>query len=399
MQKSENFIGTGSGFVEIIDESAIKDGYNYKVIFEDTSAINLTSNWSLIDLQSPDTVQLPGSNEELIVNPGESISFQDNIETIWVNSKETKVITPGSYTATYDTLVNKYENFRGSTPVRQGFRVQLLNDAITVDSAHTGYNDITIGETPSYAVKVFKSKNRDGIGFPGDYKIEFFPEVVGKSVADTLFPPIPSNIIPSIDRTFKVTNLTLGTEVDVVYNVISTTTSIAYNIWFKEVIDGKQWRTWSIVYRYFKPGIELPKNGSFMLTLFKQFNESDSFSFQMKGSELNTELAKQDMDKIKVVPNPYVVTHSAEQRLLSTQTSGRGEREIRFTYVPPGSKISIYTVRGELIQTLYQDNLFVGDVTWNLRTNENLDVAYGVYVYVVEAPSIGTKIDKFALIK
>jgi hypothetical protein len=105
------------------------------------------------------------------------------------------------------------------------------------------------------------------------------------------------------------------------------------------------------------------------------------------------------LDKIKVVPNPYVVTHSAEASLLSTQTSGRGEREIRFTYVPPGSKISMVTVRGELIKTLYQDDTFNGDVFWNLRTEENIDVAFGVYVYVVEAPNIGTKIDKFALIK
>jgi hypothetical protein len=79
--------------------------------------------------------------------------------------------------------------------------------------------------------------------------------------------------------------------------------------------------------------------------------------------------------------------------------SGRGEREIRFTHVPPGSKIYIYTVRGELIRTLSHDNLYIGDVYWNLRTEENLDVAFGVYVYVVETSDIGKKIGKFALIK
>ena len=77
----------------------------------------------------------------------------------------------------------------------------------------------------------------------------------------------------------------------------------------------------------------------------------------------------------------------------------RGEREIRFTYIPPGSKISIFTVRGELIKTLYHDDLYVGDVYWNLRTEENLDVAYGVYVFVVDVPEVGSKIGKLALIK
>ena len=117
------------------------------------------------------------------------------------------------------------------------------------------------------------------------------------------------------------------------------------------------------------------------------------------GATITSETAKNELDLIKVVPNPYVVTHDGESRLLSTQTSGRGEREIRFTHIPPGSKISIFTVRGELIRTLRHDDLYVGDVYWNLRTEENLDVAYGVYIFVAETPDAGSKIGKFALIK
>ncbi len=143
----------------------------------------------------------------------------------------------------------------------------------------------------------------------------------------------------------------------------------------------------------------MEQNGTLKLTTSKPFSNTDVVSFTMKGAEIDNTIAKTDMDKIKVVPNPYVVTHEAEARLLSTQTSGRGEREIRFTHVPPGSKISIFTVRGELIKTLTHDDLFVGDVYWNLRTDENLDTAYGVYVFVVESPVVGTKIGKFALIK
>ena len=67
--------------------------------------------------------------------------------------------------------------------------------------------------------------------------------------------------------------------------------------------------------------------------------------------------------------------------------------------MPPDSKISIFTVRGDLIRTLYQNDLYVGDVYWNLRTEENLDAAYGVYVYVVETTTGSKKIGKFALLK
>ncbi|HET55747.1 MAG TPA: hypothetical protein ENN33_11085 [Ignavibacteria bacterium] len=400
MSKSENFVGTGKGFVEVIDDESIRDGFRYKVIFEDSSLIKLTTNWSLIDLQTPDTVIIPSNNEVVIVNPGESISFPENVDTLIVNSSPFAVKTPGSYTAVYDTLINRHENFRGSTPVRHGFRVQLLNDAIAMDSSKTGFNQVVDSLKPDFTtVSVFKSNQRNGIGFPGDYKIEFFEETAGQSVPDTLFPPIPSNIIPARDINFKVTNLTTGKNVDIVTNVIRTATSTAHNIWFKENLDGEIWRTWRIVYQYLGVDKPLPNEGEYLLSFFKQFNAGDEFTFTLKGAELDNQLAKADLNKIKVVPNPYVVTHSAEARLLSTQTSGRGEREIRFTYIPPGSKISIFTVRGELIKELYQENLYVGDVFWNLRTEENLDVAFGVYVYVVEAPNIGTKIDKFALIK
>jgi len=34
-----------------------------------------------------------------------------------------------------------------------------------------------------------------------------------------------------------------------------------------------------------------------------------------------------------------------------------------------------------------------------LRTREGLDVAFGIYVYHVDAGSLGSKIGKFALIK
>ena len=60
---------------------------------------------------------------------------------------------------------------------------------------------------------------------------------------------------------------------------------------------------------------------------------------------------------------------------------------------------AVEKVNPQMEATLHAEELYVGDVFWNLRSDENIDVAYGVYVYVVEAPNIGTKIGKFALIK
>jgi len=39
-----------------------------------------------------------------------------------------------------------------------------------------------------------------------------------------------------------------------------------------------------------------------------------------------------------------------------------------------------------------------GTVSWNLKTKENLDIAFGVYFYVVQSP-VGNKTGKIAIIK
>ena len=88
-----------------------------------------------------------------------------------------------------------------------------------------------------------------------------------------------------------------------------------------------------------------------------------------------------------------------EPPLPPSVTSGRGERRIYFTHLPQNAKIYIFTARGEHVATLEGDNsLFNGTITWDLKTKENLDIAYGVYFYVVDSPA-GKKRGKFAVIK
>ena len=80
-------------------------------------------------------------------------------------------------------------------------------------------------------------------------------------------------------------------------------------------------------------------------------------------------------------------------------TSGRGNRKIEFQNLPADSKVKIYTARGQHIQTLvHAGSIHSGTIAWDLKTKENLDVAYGVYFYVVES-EFGSKQGKLALIK
>jgi hypothetical protein len=395
LEKSENFFGTGDAAVEIIDESDIRNGFEYQIVFEDTGLTNVTANWSLLDLQTPDTVYVPLANDTFIVNPNDSIPLPEGTDTIYVNGSPVAATGP-YYTASYHVLVDKSTTFFGETPIRHGFRPQLYNDEIFTDSLQTGFSDdISSDPEPPYNVYRFALPNPryNGYDVPNDYIIEFYNSIVDTSVADTV-----GIIIPEKEVNFRVKNLTRDKYIDFVYAIFGALSS-THSIWFKEDVQGRYVRTWRTDIRYDSVGAPLETSGTFKFTTLKPFNQQDSFLYTMTGASLDNNLAKTELDKIKVVPNPYIVTHSGEERLLSFQTSGRGEREVRFTYIPPVSKISIFTVRGELVKTLYSENLYVGDVSWNLRSEENIDVAYGIYVYVVEAPNIGNKIGKLALIK
>ena len=340
---------------------------------------------------------MPLANQTYIVNPNDSIPLPAGSDTVIVNGSKVAVTGQSYYKADYQLLIYSYKLFAGETPVRHGFRMQLYNDEIQVDTAYA--LNIPSVPPPTFEVLRFTANNPkySGYNVPNDYVIEFYDTIVDTSVVDTVGVGA-SNMVPAREVNFKVKNLTKNVYVDVV-SLKTGTLSTTYSIWFKEYVQGRYIRTWRVNIRYRTIDAPLETAGTFNILTLKPFIQNDSFFFTMKGAKIDNDLAKEQLDKIKVVPNPYVVTHQGEQRLLSTQTSGRGEREIRFTYVPPGSKISIFTVRGELVKTLLTESLYVGDVYWNLRSEENIDVAFGVYVFVIDAPGIGTKIGKFALIK
>jgi len=40
-----------------------------------------------------------------------------------------------------------------------------------------------------------------------------------------------------------------------------------------------------------------------------------------------------------------------------------------------------------------------GTQVWNMRTKDGLEIGFGVYIYYIEAPGVGEKTGKFAVIK
>ncbi|RMG30229.1 MAG: hypothetical protein D6732_16400, partial [Methanobacteriota archaeon] len=74
------------------------------------------------------------------------------------------------------------------------------------------------------------------------------------------------------------------------------------------------------------------------------------------------------------------------------------DRRIEFRNLPPKCTIRIYTLVGELVDVIEKDDN-ENFATWDLLSFEAQEIAYGVYIYHIDAPGIGTKIGRFAVIK
>ena len=90
------------------------------------------------------------------------------------------------------------------------------------------------------------------------------------------------------------------------------------------------------------------------LKLNKPFLSNDTLEFTTLAPTINKVSAKADMEKIKVVPNPYIVTNIWEPH--NPYSSGRGERQLHFTHLPSSCTIKIFNVRGQLVNTIVHNS-------------------------------------------
>lgn len=95
-------------------------------------------------------------------------------------------------------------------------------------------------------------------------------------------------------------------------------------------------------------------------------------------------LTKGDLSKILVVPNPYVVQSQFDQG----PPNGFQSPRILFTGVPASGSLWIYSVSGQFLQRLDwtpADLNGTGDLAYDLKTREGLDLGAGLYIYVIKA--------------
>jgi hypothetical protein len=143
-----------------------------------------------------------------------------------------------------------------------------------------------------------------------------------------------------------------------------------------------------------------PEAGDYlMVKTWRPFTGDDAFTFTTKAASFDQAEAKSRMDDIYVVPNPYVAYNEIEPK-NTFPNRPRGERRIYFENLPPSCTIRIYTLTGELVREIrHESSIQSGREYWNLLSKDGFGVAYGVYFAHIEAPGVGEKIIKFAIIK
>ena len=130
-----------------------------------------------------------------------------------------------------------------------------------------------------------------------------------------------------------------------------------------------------------------------IVTPDKWFNDGDSWKVDLSRLGQKENLTSDMLDSVLVIPNPYVVGSQYNEEVYGNR--------LLFDKLPKECTISIYTVKGELVDKLYHGgaNNLDGSIPWDLK-NQNGDLVHpGLYFYTVEASGVKNKIGKFVIIR
>ncbi len=130
----------------------------------------------------------------------------------------------------------------------------------------------------------------------------------------------------------------------------------------------------------------------------RPFLETDSLMIKVTETKnFDREIAKKNLDKITVVPNPYIVTNMMEPRIREGYNQ---QRRLLFNNLPAKCTIRVYTISGNLVKTIEVNNEYSnGSYHWDMLNNDGKEIGFGIYLYHVDAPGVGEHIGKFAIIK
>ncbi len=312
---------------------------------------------------------------------------------------------------TGDTLVDKGPvSEETQATLFDGMRLSFLNDTtqLAVSDSAYGWNSAGLKKAYPFTAGVYTNGGQmPSLYDPSDYQIQFSPTVVDTSLAvsPSALPPFG---IPAYPVHFRVKDLSTGQYAKFAYVPVTNTLLTPPRKYYVIIIvpsftNGNPNFGWYVRFEG-DTTLQLPTSSSakFNLLTEKPFRRGDVFTFTAHADSVNKTLAENQLGQIRVVPNPYVAATTQEQPLPPGINSGRGTRKVTFINLPPRSTIYIFDAAGQLVRELRMpatQDIGNGAVDWDLRTSDNLSIAYGVYFYLVDAPGIGQKYGKLAIIK
>ncbi|MFQ5631301.1 MAG: hypothetical protein ACE5I1_21220, partial [bacterium] len=98
-------------------------------------------------------------------------------------------------------------------------------------------------------------------------------------------------------------------------------------------------------------------------------------------------------------PNPYIERSGFEDFQLPDQIAVENFRVIDFVNVPAKCTIRVFTVDGDLVDTIEHDNPGSSRARWDLLSRNSRPVASGIYIFAVETPDGERKMGRFVVIK
>ncbi|HWN80515.1 MAG TPA: T9SS type A sorting domain-containing protein, partial [Candidatus Udaeobacter sp.] len=100
-------------------------------------------------------------------------------------------------------------------------------------------------------------------------------------------------------------------------------------------------------------------------------------------------------ENVTVVPNPYLASAGWDLKPNPTDPTGT---KVAFNHLPASSTVRIFTLSGDLVETLTPLDQDGGTSYWDLISRNGQDVASGIYLYSVDSPA-GSKIGKLVIVR
>ena len=373
-------ITNGEVFLEIIDPSELKTR-NYKILFNENTPV----------IEGPDTIGYEttfslkdsDSDKYLLQNQPLTDESGDNIPVIDGFRLTLKDTEPGVSSIGWTKVSGDTSTFDWYTEKRTGSDQEVEEEVYGFDDFKIVVVDSSEGSTVALTDGVFGHVIQSFIKIPikvflitdpdNPIDVSTFTEVFDLRVefpTSSLLGPLGWDLIPG--GAGYNPNLIDGTNSlwpDIIaLNSDSLGTS---HIWLK---------TQNGPATALAPSV----GDEFTIIVNKPFNKNVVYTFSTTANSYS-DIDRSDMKKVRVIPNPYFVTSAYEDQIM-------------FTNLPNRCEIKIFNVSGDLIRTIHHGN-DNGTTYWDLKNDEGLAVAYGLYVYVVKAENGEKYIGKMSIIR